>query len=125
MIQFTGIDHHSILVSDIQQTMRFYHQILGLDMDDSRPEKLSFKGAWFVIGKQAIHALELPNPDAENSRPKHGGRDRHVALTCDDLEPLIKQLELNHIPFTKSKSGRAALFFRDPDQNAIEAIQKQ
>jgi len=125
MIQFTGIDHHSILVSDIQKTIHFYQHILGLKIDANRPEKLPFKGAWFVIGTQAIHALELPNPDASSIRPEHGGRDRHVALHCDDLEPLIKQLELNNISFTKSKSGRAALFFRDPDENAIEAMQKK
>ena len=124
MIQFTGIDHHSILVVDIQKTIHFYHHILGLKIDASRPEKLPFKGAWFVVGSQAIHALELPNPDADNVRPDHGGRDRHVALHCENIEPLMEQLELNNIPFTKSKSGRAALFFRDPDKNAIEVIQK-
>jgi len=122
MKYFTGIDHHSILVSDIQTTIHFYHHILGLDIDTNRPEKLPFKGAWFVVGAQAIHALELPNPDAKSVRPEHGGRDRHVALSCGSIALLIQQLERHNIPFTKSKSGRAALFFRDPDANTIEVM---
>lgn len=125
MINFTRIDHHSILVADITDTIHFYHQILGLKIDDKRPEKLPFKGAWFIVGKQAIHALELANPDSGADRPKHGGRDRHVALICDSIDALIEQLKTNKISFTRSKSGRAAIFFRDPDANAIEVIETE
>lgn len=123
MIKFTGIDHHSILVSNIQTTINFYHGLLGLKIDSNRPEKLPFKGAWFMVGNQAIHALELPNPDANSMRPEHGGRDRHVALHCDSIQPLVAQLETHKISYTQSKSGRAAIFFRDPDENAIEVIE--
>ena len=123
MINFTGIDHHSILVADIKNTINFYQGVLGLTIDDKRPQKLPFNGAWFIVGRQAIHALELPNPDVNSSRPEHGGRDRHVALHCDSIQPLIECLNIHQIPFTQSKSGRAAIFFRDPDANAIEVIE--
>lgn len=59
---------------------------------------------------------------AEAARPEHGGRDRHVALSCPDLDGLIARLEVAGIPYTRSRSGRAALFCRDPDGNAIELI---
>ncbi len=125
MIKFSGINHHSILVSDINVSISFYQDTLGLAIDNRRPEKLPFKGAWFIVGEQAIHLLELPNPDAGNNRPEHGGRDRHVALDCESIEPLIQQLKRHEVAFTRSKSGRTAIFFRDPDDNAIEVIEKQ
>ena len=42
----------------------------------------------------------------------------------DVLKRLIDALEAKKISFTLSKSGRKALFCRDPDGNAIEVIEK-
>ena len=67
--------------------------------------------------------MELPNPDPTEGRPAHGGRDRHAAVSIKSLAPLVAQLEANDVPFTMSKSGRAALFCRDPDGNAYEFME--
>ena len=67
-----------------------------------------------------IHLMELPNPDPVDGRPDHGGRDRHAAFGIDDVKPLVERLERHGVPYTMSKSGRAAVFFRDPDGNAME-----
>lgn len=64
--------------------------------------------------------MELPNPDPVDGRPAHGGRDRHVAFTIQDLEPLKGRLDNAGVTYTMSKSGRAALFCRDLDGNAFE-----
>ena len=80
-------------------------------------------GAWLWIGDQQIHLLELPNPDPVEGRPAHGGRDRHLALTIDDLDALARVLDAAGIGYTRSRSGRRALFFRDPDGNALELIE--
>lgn len=50
-------------------------------------------------------------------------RDRHVAVTVKDLEPLISSLETHRHHFTFSKSGRRAVFTRDLDANAIEFVE--
>ena len=42
----------------------------------------------------------------------------------DNLNKLINVLDAQKIPYTLSKSGRKALFCRDPDGNAIEVIEK-
>jgi glyoxylase I family protein len=84
---------------------------------------MSFAGAWLKVGEQQIHLLELPNPDPVNGRPEHGGRDRHVALAVNDIELLQQRLEQARLPYTRSKSGRNALFVRDPDGNALEFIE--
>ena len=117
-----AILHASLIVSDLQISLDFYHRILGLELDQSRPD-LGYPGAWLQLGEQQIHLLNVPNPDPVENRPQHGGRDRHVAIAVDDIDQLSNTLEKNHINFTRSKSGRAALFCRDPDGNTLEFVQ--
>ena len=85
---------------------------------------MSFDGFWFKVGQQAIHCLKLNNPDPVQGRPDHGGRDRHVCLVSRDINALIERLEQYYIDYTFSKSGRRAIFFRDPDGNAIEVQER-
>ena len=118
-----GLHHSSLIVSSTNQSLVFFNGILGLEIDESRPD-LGYPGAWLNIGQQQIHLLELPNPDPVDGRPQHGGRDRHTALLTDDLDKLISKLKVNKVIYTFSKSGRRALFCRDPDGNAIEIIEK-
>jgi Lactoylglutathione lyase and related lyases len=117
------LHHVSLLVANTARALAFYRGILGLS-EAPRPE-LGFPGAWLDVGGQQIHLLELANPDPVTGRPDHGGRDRHVALTCPALDILIARLEAAGIPYTRSRSGRAALFCRDPDGNAVELIAEQ
>ena len=120
-MQITHIHHSSIIIANTKQSLDFYCGILKLTVDDARPD-LGYPGAWLQVGAHQIHLLELPNPDPIEGRPVHGGRDRHIALGVQDYEGLIDILNDNNIPFTASKSGRKALFCRDPDGNALEFI---
>ncbi|MEJ2621234.1 MAG: VOC family protein [Candidatus Thiodiazotropha sp.] len=115
------LHHISLLVSDTARALDFYSGVLGLSVVEQRPD-LGFPGAWLQIGEQQIHLLELPNPDPSEGRPQHGGRDRHTAFLVSDFEALKARLQMAEIPFTLSRSGRRALFCRDPDQNAVELI---
>ena len=120
-MQIEQLHHASLLVSDTHRSLLFYRDILGLSMDSSRPA-LGYPGAWLRVGGAQIHLLQLPNPDPVRGRPDHGGRDRHIALTVRGFEALIERLIDAGIPYTRSRSGRPALFCRDPDGNAIEII---
>ncbi|HJX18575.1 MAG TPA: VOC family protein [Acidiferrobacterales bacterium] len=122
MSEFLAIQHVSVIVADTERALAFYRDVLGLPVDVQRPD-LGYPGAWLTIGAQQIHLLELPSPDPVTGRPAHGGRDRHVALTLRDLDALRRRLDAAGIPYTLSKSGRRALFCRDPDSNALEFIE--
>jgi glyoxylase I family protein len=115
--------HVSLIVADLERALDFYQGILGLVVDPGRPE-MDYPGAWLTIGAQQIHLLQLPNCDPVTGRPAHGGRDRHVALAVKDLDALANRLSGQGIPMTRSRSGRAALFCRDPDGNALEFIEQ-
>jgi glyoxylase I family protein len=123
MKEITALHHVSLLVSDTARALSFYRDVLGLEPDDRRPD-LGYPGAWLQVGGAQIHLLELPNPDPVTGRPPHGGRDRHFALTATRLDPFVQSLEAAGIDYSLSRSGRRALFCRDPDGNAVEIIEQ-
>lgn len=114
------LHHVSLIVADTGRAVAFYRDILQLPVIE-RPD-LGFPGAWFGVEGQQIHLLELPNPDPVDGRPPHGGRDRHVAFVTQELDAVIARLEAVGIAYTRSRSGRTAVFCRDPDGNGIELI---
>ena len=136
-----GIHHATFLSSDLARSRDFYEGVLGLRPDPDRPA-MGFYGVWYgIAANQQIHLMQLPNPEAGLQRPshpqgvrrgckelkpqqhtQHGGRDRHVALGVDDLDALRAKLDEAGIAYTMSRSGRAALFCRDPDGNALEFV---
>jgi len=137
---YGGLAHVGLLVSDTERSLRFFCDILGMEDETfMRNPKLPFPGAFVRAGAQQIHIMEygnvgIPvNPDHMGvpgrneepllGRPEHAGRDRHVALTIQDLAPLKQALVDAGVPYTMSKSGRAALFCRDPDGNGIEFME--
>ncbi|MDT8388302.1 MAG: VOC family protein [Thiogranum sp.] len=125
MDNFRGIHHGSLIVADLAQALRFYVDVLGMSTDPQRPD-LGFPGAWLQVGEgQQIHLLVLAGVDPVEGRPAHVGRDRHLALRIRDLEMLEQRLNRAGVAFTLSRSGRRALFCRDPDGNGIELIESR
>jgi len=122
MSHVKSLHHVSVLVADTARSLAFYCNVLGLERDPARPD-LGYPGAWLKVGAAQIHLLELPNPDPVTGRPAHGGRDRHVALTVVSVDDLRYALKAAGVAYTLSRSGRKALFCRDPDGNALEFVE--
>lgn len=123
MIGVLAVDHVSLLVGDTARSLGFYHGLLGIPLDTSRPE-LGFPGAFLRLGDVQIHLLELAMPGAQHTPPAHAGRDRHLALEIEDLDAALAALAAAGIDYTLSRSGRRALFCRDPDGNGIELLER-
>ncbi|MDQ6981791.1 MAG: VOC family protein [Mariprofundus sp.] len=114
--------HIGLIVADLNRAALFYEGILALHRIERPP--LAFDGIWYGLeGGQQIHLMRLDDPYDGCEKPAHGGRDHHVALQVGDYETIRQRLEGANIGYTISKSGRAALFCRDPDGNTIELIQ--
>ena len=125
---FESIHHVGLLVSNLENSLKFYQGVLGLSLNEDRPDsKLPYRGAWLWVGRpednQMIHLMELPSPDPTEGRPAHGGRDRHFCVSVRSVDELVKRLNEAEIPFTLSASGRKAVFYRDPDSNVIECAE--
>lgn len=118
------VQHCGVLCSDLERSLEFYLQVLKFtDETSKRPDTLPFPGAFLGIGSSQIHLMELPNPDPTDGRPPHAGRDRHIAITTPNIMPIIQELETNNVAYTMSKSGRRAVFTRDPDGNGLEFVE--
>jgi glyoxylase I family protein len=122
MPEVAALLHAGLLVSDLARARTFYESVLGLQRHP-RPE-LPYAGEWYDLGGgQQLHLMQLDNPDAGSVRPEHGGRDRHIALGVRNMAGLKSRLDAAGVKYTASKSGRAALFCRDPDANTIEFVE--
>ena len=80
---FVGVHHVGLICENLEKSMEFYQDVLGLPINPERPDdRLPYRGAWLWIGPEMIHLMELPNPDPTdlNDRPDHGGRDRHFCM---------------------------------------------
>lgn len=122
-MKIIDLHHASLMVADTARSLAFYCGVLGLTTDETRPD-LGYPGAWLWVGTRQIHLIELPNPDGVSGRPLHVGRDRHTALLIADLHDLRTALDREAIAYTLSRSGRRALFCRDPDGNGLEFIER-
>lgn len=123
MSDITALLHAGLLVSDLARAKAFYESVLGLALYPNRPE-LPYPGEWYDLGGgQQLHLMRLANPDADSIRPEHGGRDRHIALAVRSMAALKSRLDAAGVKYTASKSGRAALFCRDPDANTLEFVE--
>lgn len=126
MVKISQLLHSTILVADLAQSIDFYEGLLGLEADAARPD-LGYPGKWYNLGQQQIHLMQLPDPEKDDAyqldSPEHAGRDRHIAIEVDSVENLAKLLDKENIRFTMSRSGRRALFCRDPDGNGLEFVE--
>jgi len=119
MIKINSMMHTGLIVSDLDKSRAFYEGLLGLVPNPARPN-FDFEGVWYDIGKNQVHLMVVPNPYQDIKRPAHGGRDNHIAFSVDDVAPIKAELDKAGVPYSMSMSGRAALFCRDPDGNALE-----
>lgn len=117
----SGLHHVSLLVDDLERASNFYINLLGLEKDNSRP-KMAFPGMWLKIGTQQIHLLCF-DKIASGTGADHPGRDAHCALAVSSVSRIKDILGRENIPCHMSKSGRRALFCRDPDGNGLEFVE--
>ncbi|WP_198264055.1 VOC family protein [sulfur-oxidizing endosymbiont of Gigantopelta aegis] len=118
---FLRLHHGSLIVKDLSRSLQFYCEVIGLQKNLQRPD-MSFEGAWLDIGEQQIHLLKLPATEQPVNMPEHAGRDRHLAIHVTSIDAIRANLAAKKLPFTMSRSGREALFCRDPDGNGLEFI---
>ncbi|XP_047959454.1 uncharacterized protein LOC125204769 [Salvia hispanica] len=119
-----GIHHVGFFCENLERSLHFYQDILGLPINEARPhDKLPFRGAWIWVGADMIHLSELPNPDPLTGRPEPEP-DRHACIAIRDLSKLKDILDKAGIPYTL-RPGQPRIFTRDPDANMLEFAQAE
>lgn len=121
MIQYKGLHHVSLTVTDLDRAKDFYSNILCLK-EIKRPN-FDFPGAWYEVGPQQIHLIVLPSSQTIRKDKRLSSREGHFALRVENYHKTLEWLENNGVEIVNkpdSKSGFAQIFCADPDGNLIE-----
>ena len=123
-----GICHFGLSVSDLDESIRFYTEVLGLKMTERREQD-----AFFQVGDDDVMALiQYPGGaerfDAE-MRPKNWGKAfTHFGLTAESVASVFEfqdYLKKSGVKVVKEAYERwdgASLYFLDPNGYTLEFI---
>jgi catechol 2,3-dioxygenase-like lactoylglutathione lyase family enzyme len=114
------LDHFNIRTSKLDDTVRFYEDILGLKNGD-RPN-FSFPGAWmYSDGKAVVHLVDI-SQTSEQQKPD-SGVVHHVAFASRDFSGMKQHLTSTGMEFdTRQVPGGELwqIFVNDPNGVMIE-----
>ena len=117
MMAVTSMNHFTILTDDVDATIRFYGELLGLHAGP-RPN-FDFPGAW-------LYSSDAPILHVIGGRPKSelkAGVIDHMAFTGRDLSGTLAKLKVRGIEPTCRRqvgSGMWQVFFFDPNGARVE-----
>jgi methylmalonyl-CoA/ethylmalonyl-CoA epimerase len=92
------IDHIGIAVRDLEETVAFYRQIMGLEVSSTEIFN-GMKIAFLRIGDSELELLEDLAPDGAIARhvAKRGEGVQHVAYRVDDIEQTLAEMRAKGI----------------------------
>ena len=117
-MRVTGLNHVSISSVDVETSVRFYVDVLGLEPIDTYT--FAFPTRYLRLGDVQLHVFQRENTDAP---PFH-----HIGLNIDDFEGAYtraKELDMLdseafYSPIWELPDGSVQLYLRDPGGNLVE-----
>jgi catechol 2,3-dioxygenase-like lactoylglutathione lyase family enzyme len=113
-VRATGLNHVSIAARDLEESTKFYEEVLGLERIPT--PRFASPVQWLRVGELQLHLFLDDGP---------APRRHHIGLTIDDFGAAYDAVkarasdtwgwELVELP-----SRQVQLYFRDPADNLIE-----
>lgn len=99
-MELTSIEHIGIAVRNLEESIKFYEDILGLKcyaIEEVEDQKV--KTAFFNAGQTKIELLETTDPDGPIAKfiEKRGEGIHHIAFKTDDIKSSLKELKEKNI----------------------------
>ncbi|MCC6956280.1 MAG: methylmalonyl-CoA epimerase [Anaerolineales bacterium] len=121
------IDHVAVLVDDLEKTLAFWRDGLGIQMshlEDVAAEKSMV--AFLPVGTSEIELVKPTTDDSGLSRylEKRGPGMHHICLEVDDIEGMLENLKqhgvqlINETPVTGS-GGKRYAFIHPKSANGV------
>lgn len=116
----TGLAHVCFIVSDLEKSMAFYQDVLGLTPAfDFVNEEGKRYGYYLHLGERTF--LELFS--GQLAERAEGQPFRHICLEVDDIEATAAAIRAKGVEVTEIKTGKDHSYqawITDPDGNRIE-----
>ncbi|MDP9256238.1 MAG: VOC family protein [Actinomycetota bacterium] len=142
-----ALHHVGITVRDLEASIRFYHDVLGLQFSNEpspwfEGEELgkavgvpggALRQVSLLLGDTTLELLEYKSPPSETTRPltSNSFGASHVAFLVDDIEATKAELETKGIEFYSDVNlvdegvlaGWRWMYFEDPDGYPLELVE--
>ena len=142
-----GLHHVGITVRDLDASIRFYHDVLGLPFsnepspwfeDEGLGDAVGVPGAALrqvslLLGDTTLELLEYKRPPSDTEAPLASNNlgASHVAFLVDDIEAKQAELEAKGIAFYSPVNvvdegvlaGWRWVYFDDPDGYPLELVE--
>ena len=143
-----GLHHVGITVKDLDASISFYHDVLGLEFSNEpspwfEGEELgkavgvagnaSLRQVSLLLGDTTLELLEYRDPPSETTAPlaSNNRGASHVAFLVDDIESAKAALEAKGIEFRSPVNvvdegvlaGWRWVYFSDPDGYPLELVE--
>jgi catechol 2,3-dioxygenase-like lactoylglutathione lyase family enzyme len=142
-----GVHHFGITVKDLDASIRFYHDVLGLEFDNEpspwfdSPQlgvNVGVPGAALrqvslIAGDTVLELLEYSSPPSQTEGPLLSNNlgASHVAFKVDDIYAKKAELEAKGVEFYSDVNvvdegvlaGWRWVYFEDPDHYPLELVE--
>lgn len=107
----THIEHIGIAVKDLQESIAYYENVLGLKcyaIEEVADQKV--KTAFFMIGQTKIELLESTNPEGPIGKfiEKKGEGIHHIAFAVENIEQALEETETKGIQLIDKQPRKGA-----------------
>lgn len=133
-IKVLELHHHGIRIGttteEVEQSRRFYTEVLGLEPDAARPP-LRVPGFWMFVGNDkntaSIHLMGATGMSVLARSEREDPTLPHVALAVEDIQETKRELARQGIWFWEIQGlvgeNSDQVFVEDPSGNVIELHQ--
>lgn len=90
------VDHIGIAVKNLEETLKFYTDVLGLEVEGTETvEEQKVKVAFLPIGDTEVELLESTSDDGPIAKfiERNGEGVQHIAFKVDDIEEAIAYMK--------------------------------
>ena len=115
------VDHIGVAVSNLEETLKFYQEIMGLNLQGIEVvEEQKVKVAFLPIGDTEIELLESTDKEGPIAKyiEKKGEGIQHIAYRVDNIEKALNEMRSKGIRLIDEKprygAGGAKIAFLHP-----------
>ncbi len=119
------VDHIGIAVKNLEESLKFYTEVLGLDCTETEiVEEQKVKVAFLPTGDSELELLESTSEDGPIARyiQKNGEGIQHIALGVENIEEAIAYMKEKGMRMIDEKprygAGGAKIAFVHPKSSA-------